>query len=261
MTLLPGETLDSIVYPDLRIIQPTHGYRFSLDPLLLWSFLDHRPKGPLIDLGCGSGVLALLLARRWPGLTMIGLEIQASLAGRAARSVRLNRLGGQVTIVQGDVRRCPYFLRQGSFGTVVGNPPYHPSGSGRLPPDPERAVARHEILMSLEDLVAAADHLLTDDGMFLFSWKPERRAELEEGLARRRLGITRLRFVRSRPGDEPFLLLCRGGRLPHFPSRPEVIPPLDVYRGRDYTPEVGRILGRLSSASSGDFQFSRIEIA
>jgi tRNA1Val (adenine37-N6)-methyltransferase len=257
MTLLPGETLDTIVYPNLRIIQPLRGYRFSLDPILLGSFPDRCPAGPVMDLGCGSGVLALLLARRWPGLRVFGLEIQAAQAGRAGRSVRLNGLADRVSIIRGDLRHSRRFLRAGCAGTVVANPPYRAPGSGRLSPDPERAAARYELLMSLADLVSAIDHLLCGEGEFLLTWKPGRLGELRQRLSAGGLVLTHLRPVRSRHGGEPFLVLCRGARA-RAGTECEVMPQLTVYQGREYTPEAAALLtaGSAAQGSAAPLVFS-----
>ncbi len=233
------ETVDSIVFPDLRIIQQKKGYRFTLDPLLLFGFID-RPEGPAIDLGCGSGVMALLLARRWPGLMVTGLEIQPHLAGMAARSAAGNGLQDRVGIVRGDIRDCRRLFRPGIFRTVVSNPPYRKAGTGRLPSHPERAAARHEIMMTLHDLLDAAAHLLAEDGVFYLTWKPDRRDDLEKGVARNGLSLRAVRPVVSRLGQEPFLILGRIDRSPWAP--PRYLAPLAVYEGGRYSPEVSAIL-------------------
>jgi tRNA1Val (adenine37-N6)-methyltransferase len=240
------ETIDTIIFPDLRIIQKKKGYRFALDPLLLYDFID-RPLSPAIDLGCGSGVLALLLARRWPGLMVTGLEVQPRLAGMASRSVAGNGLADRVFILQGDIRDCGSLFRPRSFQTVVSNPPYRKAGSGRLPPHPERAAARHEILMTLDDLLIAADHLLADNGSFHLTWKPERRGDLEKAAAGTGLTLRAFRPVISRRGQEPFLMLGRLDRSPGTP--PHCLEPLVVYEDGQYGPEAAKILKGFVSSS------------
>jgi tRNA1Val (adenine37-N6)-methyltransferase len=241
----PGETVDQVVYPDLSIIQKEKGYRFSLDPVLLADFLEDPPPGPLIDLGCGSGVMALLAARRWPHLHAVGLEIQKDLADMAGRSVVLNGLGNRMSIVRGDIRDCPGLFRPSSFGTAVSNPPYRRLGTGRLPPDRERALARHEVDMNLADLLRALEGLLRPGGIFSLTWKPERFEELGSGLEGHSLNLVAVRAVRARSGEEPFILLCRGvkggdqGKVEHLPD-------LVIHEGNLYTEEAYQIISSIS---------------
>jgi tRNA1Val (adenine37-N6)-methyltransferase len=244
MNRKPGETLDHIVFPDLSVVQKKKGYRFSLDPLLLVSFLVDPPPGPLMDLGCGSGVMALLAARLWPRLKVSGLEIQEGLAAMARRSAAMNGLDRRVAIIRGDLRNCSRTFRPGSFGSVICNPPYRKLGTGRLPPDREKAVARHEISMTLEDLLEAMDHLLVPGGCFSISWKPERMDDLARNIRGRGLVLRTVRPVHSRRGLGPFLILCSGVKGSPGPDEPEFMEPLTIYQGNRYTPEVYNILIR-----------------
>lgn len=239
-----GETLDSAVYPDLSILQKKRGYRFSLDPILLFGFISRRPSSPVIDLGCGSGVISLLLARRWPELKLVGLEIQHGLAEMARRSASINRLEDRVCIIRGDIRECSHVFRPGTFNAVVCNPPYRKPASGKLSPDPERAAARHELTMSLDDLLAATEHLLSPGGNFFITWKPERYEELTLKLRRRRLFLSEIRHVKSRDTSPPFLILCRGQSGKSSLMDCTVLPPLVVYEKADYSREVNGLLNK-----------------
>jgi tRNA1Val (adenine37-N6)-methyltransferase len=238
-----GETLDSIVFPDLLVFQKRRGYRFGLDPVILAGCIDPPPPGPIIDLGCGTAVVALLLARRFPSLSLTGLEIQADLVSLAGRNAVLNRLDGRIRILGGDIREAATLFPRGAFRTVVSNPPYRKAGSGRIPSDRERAVARHEILMTIEDLAAAAGHLLSMRGSLWFTWKPERAAELPGALLAEGLSLVSIRQVSPRREDDPFLLVCRAARAGNTPPRPRRLRPLAVRQGDTYTREMASLLG------------------
>src|SRR3954469_5857474 len=130
-----GETLDTIC-GDVRILQPARGYRFTLDPLLLAHFASARsPRGKTIDLGAGSGIIALVLARRFGRKEITALELQPRLFGLAARNVALNGLERDVMVVLGDLRHAARTLGPGAFAQVVCNPPYLPRAAG--PPSAE----------------------------------------------------------------------------------------------------------------------------
>src|SRR5882672_2171816 len=121
----------------LTLQQPTHGYRFALEAFLLADFVPATAPAPLIDLGTGCGVVALFLARRFPHLCCVGLELQRSLAVLAQQNVVGNGLEHCISIVQGDIRQVSSPFTAGVFGTVVCNPPYRAVGNGRLNPHPE----------------------------------------------------------------------------------------------------------------------------
>src|SRR5512145_3108418 len=137
-TLSQGEGspwMDPAVSPDtwgLTLHQSTHGYRFALEAFLLADFVPAPASDPLIDLGTGCGVVALLLARRFPRLCCVGLEIQRSLVALARQNVVCNGLEHYIGIVQGDMRQVSSLFPAGLFGTVVCNPPYRAVGHGRL---------------------------------------------------------------------------------------------------------------------------------
>jgi tRNA1Val (adenine37-N6)-methyltransferase len=225
----------------LTLAQDPGGYRFALDAFLLADFVPPTISSPLLDLGTGCGVVALLLARRFPHCTMVGVELQASLATLARRNVVRNDLSQQVRIIRADVRQAPHLFAAGGFGTVVSNPPYRVAGSGRLNPHPEKAIARHELMLTLEQLVRACRHVLTHHGVLVVVYHPSRLAELCARLETASLRPRRLRLVHSTPQvAASFVLLeaVRGGR-----QALTVLPPLYVYDlHRRYTAEMQTIL-------------------
>lgn len=239
--LHPGETVDDLRRAGLKIIQSRDGYRFSLDPVLLCAFASVRGGDAVADLGTGSGVIPLLLAKTTPAQRIVGVEIQPSLADRARRSVRLNGLEEQVEIVEADLRALRGLLPSRSFDVVLANPPFRQRGSGRMAPRAERAAARHELAGGLKDFLQAASLLLDNGGRFYVVYLAERLAELLAVMRAESVEPKRLRCVHARVGDEARMVLVegrRGGR-----SGMVVEAPLFVYEGEGYTAEVLAIYG------------------
>ena len=212
---------------DLTLQQSSDGYRFALEVFLLADFVPSVPAAPLIDLGTGCGVVALLLARRFPALRITGLELQQTLAALAQRNVVCNDLCGRVEIIRGDICQVPTLFAGGTFGTVVCNPPYRAVGHGRLNPHPEKAVARHELALSLPQLAQAARHLLYRRGRYVMVYHPSRMVELCAQFAALRLRPRRLRMVHATvqaPATMVLVEAIRDGR-----DALTVMPPLYVY--------------------------------
>lgn len=234
--LLPGETLDDLRPAGLKIIQAKRGYRFSLDPVLLYAFSRVSSGETVADLGTGSGVVPLLLAARTAAKKIVGVEIQPGLADRARRSILLNELQNKIDILEGDLRELGDRLGPQAFDVVVANPPFRRPGTGRQAPVTERAAARHELAGGLTDFLRAAAILLRDGGRFYVVFLIERLAELLSGMQQLRLEPKRLRCVHPRSGERANLVLvegCKGGRAGLL-----VEPPLYVYEGTAYSAEI-----------------------
>ena len=218
----PGERVDPFLDGRLQVIQSRAGYRFSVDALLLADFATIRKGDRVVDLGTGCGIIPLLLLRSRGAAWVVGLEIQEALAFQASRNARLNGLHDRMPVVRGDLRRPP--LEHGSFHAVVCNPPYRRARSGRINPDRERAVARHEILASLDDILRSSRLLLRGKGRVSLVYPAERLTDL---LARMRgIGLEpkRLQFVHPRVDAGAKLVLVEAARE----GRPgvTVLPPI-----------------------------------
>lgn len=241
-----GETVDAICGGRLRIIQKKRGYRFSLDALLLAHFVALRKGDEVIDLGTGGGVIALILAYRFGCGRVLGIDIQQGLVEMAGRSVALNRLEGQVEIRRGDIRFPDGFCRPQSFSTAVFNPPYRRLRSGRLNPDSEKAVARHETAGSAGDFFAAASYALRPDGQAYAIYPASRMVELLLRMRESRIEPKQLRMVHSRRGGPGVFVLLegvKGGR-----EELKALPPLFIYgEAGGYTPEMKEIFTDLSA--------------
>jgi tRNA1Val (adenine37-N6)-methyltransferase len=231
----------------LTIAQGTAGYRFSLDAFLLADFVSACTPQPLLDLGTGCGVIALFLARRFPKAFIVGLELQKTLIAAARQNVVDNRLTQRVVLLQADARQSRNLFPPGVFGTVVCNPPYRVVGRGRINPNSSKAIARHELCLTLAQWVEVCRHLLSKGGLLTLIYHPSRLAELCAQLQTAHLQPRRLRLVHSTLQTPATMVLLEavkdGGDVL------TVLPPLVVYEAPGtYTPEMqaifaGRCLG------------------
>ncbi|MBU1965818.1 MAG: methyltransferase [Proteobacteria bacterium] len=241
-----AETVDGILVGRLRLIQRKRGYRFSLDALLIAHFTDLRNGDDLIDLGTGSGIIALILAQRFRCGRVLGIEIQDELVAIAKRNVVLNGLAGRIEIRRGDVRFPETLCGPQSFSAAVFNPPYRRLRSGRTNADPEKAVARHEIEGTVADFLTAAVYALRPEGRVYAIYPAVRMVELIARMRECRIEPKRLRLVHSRlDGGGEFVLVegVKGGR-----EGLKVAPPLFIYQDAGgYTPEMEEIFRDLSA--------------
>lgn len=236
------ETVDELVAYGLKVIQPLGGYRFSLDPLLLCHFAVLPEGGNIVDLGTGSGVIPLIIARRTASTKLVGVEMQSAMTSFASRNVELNELADRITIMTEDILALRRRFPVSSFDLVLSNPPYRKRGTGRISPKAGRDDARHESTASLRDFLSVAKYLVKSQGRICFIHHPSRLAEFMAEAVALKLAPLRLRMVHGTPDAEARMFLLelakgRGGEL-------EVLPPL-VVRGADfnYTAEVAGILG------------------
>jgi tRNA1Val (adenine37-N6)-methyltransferase len=246
LSLQDGETVDEILGGRLRIIQKKRGYRFSLDALLLAHFAALREGDDLIDLGTGGGIIALILAQRVHCGRVLGIDIQDELVAIAKRNVVLNGLDGQIQIRQGDVRRPEFLCEPQSFSVAVFNPPYRRLRSGRMNPDPEKAVARHEIAGTAVDFLAAAVYALRKEGRVYAIYTATRMVQLLARMRDFRIEPKRLRLVHSRPGGPGAFVLVEGVKAGREGLK--VLPPFFIHQERGgYTSEMTEIFRSLSA--------------
>jgi tRNA1Val (adenine37-N6)-methyltransferase len=191
----PEISLDGI--RDIEVFQNRNGYRFSVDALLLYSFVRMKHAGTILDLGAGSGIIGLLLARKYETARVILVELQESLVRLAERSVVHNGLDTRVRVERADIKHIRGRLEAMSSDLVVSNPPFRTVVSGRISLGEEKAVARHEMRLRLSDLAAAASYLLRARGRFCMIYHPERIAEVIDTFRQNRLEPKRIRFVHN----------------------------------------------------------------
>ena len=241
----PGETVDPILDGKLKIIQKEKGYRFSVDALLLAHFVRPVKNGRLLELGAGSGVISLILARRWRCEGVVGVEIQGDLHEMALRNAALNGLADRVRMVCGDVRDIGRFLAAQSFDAVVFNPPYRKDRSGRVNPVDQKALARHEIAGKIEDFLKAAARALKTAGRVFTICPASRTAELFDRMRTFRLEPKRVTVVYSHAASDGEFVLVegrKGGR-----EAVTFLPPLVIYgQGGEYSPAMREIFRDLA---------------
>jgi tRNA1Val (adenine37-N6)-methyltransferase len=201
------ETLDTFFDRRIQILQKKRGYRFSIDAVLLSQFIKIRKNEKVIDLGTGCGILPLLLCHETKAHSFVGVEIQKDLAELAKRNVLLNHLEHRISILQNDLRTLKTIFPPGSFQVVLSNPPYRKFRTGRVNPALEKAIARHEIEGTLEDLVSMASYLLPPKGRCYLIFPALRTVDLLVALRNRRLEPKRLQFVYPRLHEEANFIL------------------------------------------------------
>jgi tRNA1Val (adenine37-N6)-methyltransferase len=239
--LRKGESLDDL-QNGFHIIQSEKGFRYGIDAVLLSGYAVVRPGERVLDMGTGTGILPILLAAKTEGRAFTGLEIQEESADMARRSVAFNGLEDRIRIVAGDIKEAGTVFGPASFDVVVSNPPYMTGSHGLVNPEKARAIARHEVLCTLEDLVRETARVLTDRGRFYLVHRPFRLAEILYVLKNFRLEPKRMRLVYPYADKEPNMVLleaCKGGN-----PRIQVEKPLIVYEKPGvYTEEIRQIYG------------------
>jgi tRNA1Val (adenine37-N6)-methyltransferase len=221
------ETLSSLLDGDLRLLQSKKGYRFSVDALLLSRFATIRKDDRVIDIGTGCGVIPILLSRFSEARSFVGIEIQKSLASLAKRNVTLNLLQDRITIYRQDFRKIKDLFPPGSFDVVLSNPPYRRHRAGRLNPSMEKAIARHEMKGTLEELTEVIAYLLPPKGRSYLIYSASRAIDLFVNLRENGLEPKRLQWVHSHLRGEANFILAESLRN----SGPEVrvMPPLTIH--------------------------------
>ncbi|MEY8356217.1 tRNA1(Val) (adenine(37)-N6)-methyltransferase [Lachnospiraceae bacterium 54-53] len=240
--LKENERIDDLQRNGYRIIQNREAFCFGMDAVLLSGFADVKPGEKAVDLGTGTGIIPLLLEAKNQGLHYTGLEIQKEMAEMAARSVALNHLEDKITIIRGDIKEASRLFGAASFDVVTSNPPYMNHAHGLKNPDLPKAIARHEVLCTLDDVVREASRLLRPGGRFYLVHRPHRLIEIITALKSCRLEPKRMKMVHPFADKEANMVLIeavRGGR-----SMIKVEAPIIVYREPGvYTDEIHTIYG------------------
>lgn len=217
-------TLDTI--RDIKICQHKDGYRFSVDSLLLFSFINLQRAGEIIDMGAGAGIIGILLAKKYPKSRVMLIELQESLVKLAGGNIALNGLSERVYIVRADVRDFLNVTKEAKereffkdfharYDLAVSNPPFRKLKTGLLNCGDEKAIARHEIMLSLKDLIKASAYLLKHHGRLCIIHLPERLYEIMAFMRENNIEPRRLRFVHSNSHSEAKMVLIeavKGGK-------------------------------------------------
>lgn len=240
ITMQAGERIDDLHRKGYRIIQDPKRFCFGIDAVILSGFARVKKGETVLDFGTGTGILPILLEGRTEGKHFTGLEIQPDSAQMAQRSVALNELEQKIDIVTGDIKTASQQFGASVFDVVTCNPPYMNEGGGLQNPSDAKAIARHEILCTLEDVVREAAKVLRPGGRFYMVHRPQRLTDIICLLRQYGLEPKRLRFVHSYVDKAPTMVLIEAGRG----SKPmiRVQPPLIIYRApNEYTDEIYEI--------------------
>ena len=242
VTIKENERIDDLQRNGYRIIQDPDRFCFGMDAVLLSGFASTKPGDKVLDMGTGTGIIPILMEAKTEAAHLTGLEIQPESADMALRSVQLNELQDKISIVTGDIKEAKTIFPKASFHVITSNPPYMIGQHGLVNPHGEKAIARHEILCTLEDVIENAAALLVPGGHFYMVHRPFRLAEIITTLTKYRLEPKRMQLVYPYTDKEPNMVLIeavRGGK-----SRMQVEKPLIVYEKPGvYTQEIYDVYG------------------
>lgn len=241
--LREGERIDDLHRKGYKIIQDTNRFCFGMDAVLLTGFATVKTEEKVLDLGTGTGIIPILLEAKTDGSHFTGLEIQQGSVEMAKRSVKLNDLDNKINIVEGDIKLADELFKLSSFDVITTNPPYMNQGKGLKNPDMPKAIARHEILCNLEDVIRVASRLVKVLGRFYMVHRPHRMLEIFEIMRKYKLEPKRIRLVYPYKDKEPNMILIEGVR--HGKPMLKIEPPLIVYKSvNEYTDEIYKIYGK-----------------
>lgn len=234
-------TADAMLGGKIKVEQEKDGYRFSIDAVLLSCFADTYKKSTILDLGAGCGIMPLILATLNSHAKIFGVEIQESLARLAQKNIEINNFGSRITIFHQDLKNLPIPEIPAKVDMVVSNPPYRKMGSGRVNPDSQKAVARHEIKANISDVASCAAKMLDKGGCFALIYPATRLAGLICELQKNNLEPKRLRMVHSNRNSPAMLALVEA--VKGAGSQLIVEPVLYIYdRNGEYTSTVKKML-------------------
>lgn len=240
--LNPGERIVDLERNGYRIIQDRERFCFGMDAVLLSGFAQVKAGEKVLDLGTGTGIIPILLEAKTEGYHFTGLEIQKESAEMARRSVALNGLDEKIDITDGDIKEASKIFGGAAFDVVTTNPPYMTEHHGLQNPEAPKAIARHEVKCTLEDVIRESAKVLRPGGRFYMVHRPRRLNEIINLMTEYRIEPKRIKMVHPFADREANMILVeglRGGR-----SMMKIEPPLIVYKEQGvYTDEIHQIYG------------------
>ena len=240
--LLENERVDDLQRNGLKIIQKTDGFCFGMDAVLLSGFAHVKRGERVLDMGTGTGIIPLLLSAKTQGEHFTALEIQKEIAEMAARSVAMNHLEEKIEIVNGDIKEASRIFGGASFDVVTTNPPYMNDAHGLKNPTEVKAISRHEVLCTLEDVVREGAKVLKSGGRMYMVHRPHRLIEIISAMKQYKMEPKRMCMVHPFKDKEANMVLIeavKGGG-----SWLKMEAPIIVYKEPGvYTDEIYKIYG------------------
>ena len=237
------ERIDDLNLNGYKIIQDKRGFCFGVDAVLLADFPLVKKGDTVCDLGCGTGIIPLLLCAKSGAKKVFGVEIVSPMAEIAQRNIFMNRLTDKMEVICHDLKSVQDIFEQGSMDVVTCNPPYKESGGGIKSESEWLMVARHEVRCNFNDVVDAGGYLLKNGGRLDIIHRPERLCDLIFAMRDKNLEPKRIRFIHPKPGEPPSMVLIEGQKG----ARPKVKveKPLFIYdENGHYSSEINEIYGR-----------------
>lgn len=237
------EAIDDLQLKNLNLIQKKDGFKFGIDAVLLSDFACVKNKHRVMDLCTGTGVIPFLIYGKYEPKCVYGLEIQEDMVDMAKRSAKLNSLQEKVFFLNEDLKNIDYLKKIEKFDVVTVNPPYKLNNSGIVNPNDKLAIARHEILCNLEDVIYASRILLKDNGRLFIIHRPERLADIFTLMRKYKIEPKRIKMIHPKAGKAPNIVLVEGQRDGGAYLKWEA--PLYVYDDKgNYTKEINSIYWR-----------------
>ena len=238
------EGIDDLQLKGLKLIQKQQGFRFGVDAVLLSDFANIKNKHRVVDLCTGTGIIPFLAYGKYNPKEVIGLEIQDDMVEMANRSSELNDITDIVKFVHGDLKDKKLIDSLGKFDVVTVNPPYKLNNAGIVNPNDKLAIARHEVMCTLEDVIVSARRLLKDNGRMFIVHRPERLADIFGLMRKYKIEPKRVRLVQPNTKKAPNIVLVEGQRDGGAFLKWEET--LYVYDDNgNYSEEINRIYGRM----------------
>ena len=240
---MENEIIDDLQLEGLKLIQKREGFKFGIDAVILSDFANIKNKFRVMDLCTGTGIIPFLIYGKYKPKEIYGLEIQKEMVEMAKRSASLNKLEDKIVFINEDLKNKEYLKKIERFDVVTVNPPYKLNNSGIINSEDKLAIARHEILCNLEDVISAARILLKDNGRLFMVHRPERLADIFGIMRKYKIEPKRVKMVHPKAGKAPNIVLVEGQR--DGGSYLKWDEPLYVYDDNGkYTKAIDEIYGR-----------------
>jgi len=197
---------------DLCVLQPARGFRFSLDSVILARRAARQNALKILDIGTGCGIIPMLIWKLNPKAEIIGIEVQKEIYCIAKKNISKNSMTDRIKILNIDARKVTPADTKGQFDLVLSNPPYTPMGKGRINPIAQQAIARHEIMLNLKELLDAARRMLIIGGKFMAIYPTYRSDELTREMQNAGFRVQHIEKIHTKPGAEPKRVIVTGSK-------------------------------------------------